>query len=85
MYEWLKYTPEIVDKIDKSLTGLEEPICYQGWSMARTVMKGADPVSILFKMDPDTGKWNPIAVGTDNICDAVQVPAAVQAKLGPGC
>lgn len=85
MFEWLKYTPAIVDKIDKSLTGLQEPVCYQGWSMARTVMKNADPVLVLFKMDPDTGKWNPVAVGTDNICDALQVPATTQAKLGPGC
>lgn len=85
MYEWLKATPEIMAKIDKSMNGIEEPKCYQGWSMARTRMGSADAVQVLFKMDPATGKWIPVAVGTDSVCDALQVPAEVQAKLGPAC
>jgi hypothetical protein len=86
MYEWLKYTPAIVNEIDKSLTGLEEPTCYQGWSVARTVVKNADSVLVLFKRDPSTGKWDAVAVGSDGVCDgAVKVPEAIQTKLGPGC
>lgn len=86
MFEWLKDTPAIVDKIDKSMTGIEEPTCYQGWAMARTVMTAADASYVLFKMAPDTGKWNAVAVGTDSVCDGdVKVPADVQAKLGPAC
>jgi hypothetical protein len=85
MYEWLKVTPAIWNNLSKNTTGLLEPVCYQGWSVARTVVKNADSALVLFKMDPDTGRWNPVAAGTDNICDALQVPAEVQAKLGPGC
>jgi hypothetical protein len=85
MYEWLKATPAIMDKLSKNTTGLLEPTCYQGWSVARTVVKNADSALVLFKLDPGTGRWNPVAAGTDNICEALQVPAEVRTKLGPGC
>jgi hypothetical protein len=85
MFEWLKSTKVIMDQLPSGVTGLEEPKCYQNWSMSRIVVKNADPALILFKLEPTTGKWIPVAAGTDNICDAQQVPADVQAKLGPGC
>ncbi len=85
MFEWLKATPEIVNKLDKSLYGLEQPVCYQGWSVAYTRVRNADPTLVLFKMDPGTGRWNPVAAGTDGVCDGVKVPEAIQAKLGPAC
>jgi hypothetical protein len=54
--------------------------------VARTVVKNADSLLVLFKMDPSTGKWIPVAVGSDNVCDGiVKVPDAIQVKLGPGC
>lgn len=86
LYEWLKATPAIVDEIDSSLTGLQKPTCADGWAAARTVVKNADPVLVLFKRDPETGRFDPVAAGTDGVCDgAVKVPAKTQAKLGPGC
>lgn len=85
MYEWLKVTPAVWSKLSKNTTGLLEPTCYRGWSMARTVVKNADSALVVFKIDPDTGRWNPVAAGTDNVCDAVGVPPEIQAKLGDGC
>jgi hypothetical protein len=85
MYYRLQEAKELVAKIDKSLTGIQEPTCSEGWAMARTVVTKADPVLVLFKHEPTTGRWLPVAVGTDNICDAFKVPAAVQTKLGAGC
>jgi hypothetical protein len=85
MYEWLKTTPAIMDKLPKETTGLMEPKCSQGWSMAQIVVKNADPAYVLFKLDPGTGKWIPVAAGTDSVCDTFGVPAETQAKLGPSC
>ncbi|GHJ47789.1 hypothetical protein Cs7R123_51310 [Catellatospora sp. TT07R-123] len=86
MYESLKATPAVFDEIDKSVTGIGEPKCAEGWSTAMTVVKNADPLVVLFRYDPATGKWTPVAVGSDGVCDgAVKVPDAVQAKLHPGC
>lgn len=86
MFESLKATAAIVNEIDKSLTGIEEPKCAEGWSTAHTVVKNADSLLVLFKYDPATGKWTPVAVGSDGVCDgAVKVPEAIQAKLHPGC
>jgi hypothetical protein len=86
MYEWLKDTPAIFNEIDKSVTGIGEPKCAEGWSTAMTVVKNADPLVVLFKYEPNTGRWIPIGLGSDGVCDgAVKVPEAVQAKLHPGC
>lgn len=85
LYERLKATPAIKDVLPESLSGLEEPKCHQGWAMARTVVKNADPAFVLFKLDTGTGRWNPVAAGTDAICDGFQVPPAVSEKLGVGC
>ncbi|MEU8074648.1 hypothetical protein AB0B31_04305 [Catellatospora citrea] len=86
MYEWLKATPTIFNEIDKSVTGIGEPKCADGWSTAMTVVKNADPLVVLFKYEPNTGKWIPVGLGSDGVCDgAVKVPEAVQAKLHPGC
>ena len=85
MFEWLKSTPAIMNSLPSGVTGLEEPKCYQGWSTSRVVVKNADPALILFKLEPSTGKWIPVAAGTDGVCDTQQVPADIKAKLGPGC
>ncbi|MDI1464667.1 hypothetical protein QEZ54_27220 [Catellatospora sp. KI3] len=86
MYEALKATPAVFDEIDKSVTGIGEPRCAEGWSTAMTVVKNADPLVVLFRYDPATGKWTPVAVGSDGVCDgAVKVPETVQAKLHQGC
>jgi hypothetical protein len=86
MYEWLKATPAIFDLIDDSITGIGEPKCADGWSTAKTVVKNADSIMVLFKYEPASGKWIPVAVGSSDVCDgAVKVPEAVQAKLHPNC
>ncbi|WP_329108897.1 hypothetical protein OG792_09650 [Micromonospora sp. NBC_01699] len=86
MFERLKEAKAIVDEINPSLTGIQEPTCADGWAVARTVVKDGDEALVLFKHDPATGRWNPVAAGTDGVCDGTQkVPAAVQTKLGPGC
>lgn len=86
MYEWLKATPAIFGEIDKSVTGIGEPKCADGWATAMTVVTNADPLMVLFKYEPASKMWIPVGLGSDGVCDgAVKVPAEVQPKLHPGC
>ena len=85
MYERLKENRAMVGSMPPSLSGLEEPTCAEGWAVSRTVVKDADSALVLFKHEPDTGRWVPVAFGTDGVCDQSDVPETIQAKLGPGC
>lgn len=85
MYEWLKTTPAVMSLLPSGVTGLQEPKCYRNWSTSRVVVEKGDPALVLFKLEPNTGKWIPVAAGTDNVCASQQVPADVKAKLDPGC
>lgn len=81
LYAALKSSRDIVSRLPDSLTGLQNPSCYQGWAVARTVVTNMDRASVVFRYR--SGQWTAVNLGTANFCEDV-VPAAIIPKLA-GC
>ncbi|GAB2953014.1 hypothetical protein GCM10027280_46750 [Micromonospora polyrhachis] len=83
LYTALKANKELVDVIDRSLSGVRNAVCHRGYATAYTVVKDADSLAVAYRYDAGAGTWQALAAGSDAVCTDL-VPTAIIPHL-PGC